>query len=117
MNINHIAKQSLLYDFYGALLSERQRQVMELYNEENLTLAEIAAEFGISRQGVHDALKNGQRALEEYEDKLGLLEKFKKTSDAIKEISDRIDEIVEEENCGSRSALLQIKSIIDKLEE
>ncbi len=117
MNINHIAKQSLLYDFYGALLSERQRQVMELYHEENLTLAEIAAEFGISRQGVHDALKNGQKALEEYEDKLRLLEKFRKTSNAINEIDEKIDEIIEREDCGDSERLLQVKRIIDKLEE
>ena len=67
MKINDIARQSLLYDFYGALLTKRQREVMELYNDENLSLAEIASEFGISRQGVYDALKKGAKALEDYE--------------------------------------------------
>ena len=60
MKIDEITQASLLYDFYGQLLSKRQSEVMELYHEENLSLAEIAAEFGISRQGVHDALKNAE---------------------------------------------------------
>jgi predicted DNA-binding protein YlxM (UPF0122 family) len=57
MKIDEITQASLLYDFYGQLLSRRQKEVMELYHEENLTLSEIASEFDISRQGVHDALK------------------------------------------------------------
>ncbi len=63
-----IVEASLLFDFYGQLLSERQRQVMELYYEENLSLGEIAEEFNISRQGVYDALKTAQKSLERYEE-------------------------------------------------
>ena len=90
MSIDEIARRSLLYDSYGALLSRRQRQVMELYTEENLSLQEIAEELGISRQGVHDALKNGQRSLEGYEQKLGLVERYLKTETAISEIDGQI---------------------------
>ena len=79
MKIDDITQASLLYDFYGQLLSKRQSQVMELYHEENLSLSEIASEFNISRQGVHDALKNAEKALSEYERKLGLVEKFRKS--------------------------------------
>ena len=86
MKIDEITQASLLYDFYGQLLSKRQSEVMELYHEENLSLAEIAAEFGISRQGVHDALKNAERALSEYEAKLGLVAKFRRSSDAVRQI-------------------------------
>ena len=63
LNMESIEKISLLYDFYGGLLTEKQRQVMELYHEENLSLAEIAEEFGISRQGVHDTLKKAEHLL------------------------------------------------------
>ena len=95
MKIDDITRQSLLYDFYGELLTKRQREVMELYHEENLSLAEIADEFGISRQGVYDALKNGEKALASYEEKLGLVEKFRKSSEAIDKIDERIDNIIE----------------------
>ena len=64
MKIDDITQASLLYDFYGAVCLKRQRQVTELYREENLSLSEIAEEFGVSRQGVHDALKNGERRAE-----------------------------------------------------
>ena len=83
LNMESIEKISLLYDFYGRLLTEKQRQVMELYHEENLSLAEIAEEFGISRQGVHDTLKKAEHLLTEYEDKLGLVAKLMKSRHAI----------------------------------
>ena len=61
-----------LLDFYGDLLSERKRTVMELYYNEDLSLAEIAAEIGISRQGVHDLIKKSEEDLQTYEEKLRL---------------------------------------------
>lgn len=88
-----IAEISLLYDFYGALLTDKQREVMALYHEENLSLSEIASEFGISRQAVHDTLKKAEQALKEYEEKLKLMEKFARTEAAIAEIDHEIEEI------------------------
>ena len=124
MKIDDITRQSLLYDFYGELLTKRQREVMELYHEENLSLAEIADEFGISRQGVYDALKNGEKALASYEEKLGLVEKFRKSSEAIDKIDERIDNIIESlkdmDTGHSQSTIKElqgVKSIINKLEE
>ncbi len=71
-----IVEQGLLYDFYGELLTEHQKNIYEdvVYND--LSLAEIAAENGISRQGVHDLVLRCDRALHEYEDKLHLVERF-----------------------------------------
>ena len=121
-NIDDITKQSLLYDFYGELLTKRQREVMELYHGENLSLAEIAEEFGISRQAVHDALRNGQKALDGYEEKLGLVQRFLRTENAIEKIDHQILELIEKVQQGGENAdlirqLRQIKSIIDQLEE
>ena len=128
MKFDDITRQSLLYDFYGELLTERQKEVMELYNEENLSLAEIAEEFGISRQGVHDALHKAQKALEEYERKLGLVERFSATSEAISKISSQIDKTITmaaAETSGAASGkgktavaneLRQIRSEIEQLE-
>lgn len=134
MRIDDITQASLLYDFYGQLLSKRQREVMELYHEENLTLAEIADEFGISRQGVHDALKNAEKSLNGYEEKLGLVAKFQKSTDAVQKIDKIIDGVIKslqiegDAAAGSDESvrndtsnvignLKKVKDIIDNLEE
>ncbi|NLD19815.1 MAG: hypothetical protein GX663_06145 [Clostridiales bacterium] len=124
MGIDDIKRTSLLCDFYGRLLTERQREVMRLYHEENLSLSEIAAEFAISRQGVHDALKNAERYLKEYEGKMGLVERFQRSSQAIREIDvimDRtISSLANEDTEAAENAardLKEVKDIIDKLEE
>ena len=120
MNYDEITRQSLLYDFYGELLTDRQKQVMELYNEENLSLAEIAEEFGISRQGVHDALHKAQKALEEYEQKLGLVERFRQTTEAINKINTEIEETIRLATAAQDSAaagrLQKIRSEIEALD-
>ena len=116
--MDKIAETSLLYDFYGQLLTEKQRQVMSLYHEENLTLSEIADEFGISRQGVHDALQKGEKALESYEEKLGLVRKFTAAGEAIREIDEKIDILIARaDSTGLAEELKKIKGIIDRLEE
>lgn len=93
---------------------------MELYHEENLSLAEIADEFGISRQGVHDALHKAEKSLEAYEEKLGLVEKFSRTSDAVSDIERRINKLAKKaENKaddGFASELAEINKIIEELE-
>ncbi len=75
-----------LYDFYGELLNEHQREVYEAYVLNDLSLGEIAAEEGISRQGVHDIVKRTTRKLMEYEKKLHLVEKFMHIRDDVAEI-------------------------------
>ena len=126
MKIDEVIQTSLLYDFYGSLLTDRQREVMELYYGENLSLSEIAAEFSISRQGVHDALKNAERALHEYEQKLGLVEKFQQSREAIGAIDGMIERLINGMQKPEAEALTadqvtaelqKIKDIIDKLEE
>jgi len=117
--IDKIAEVSLLYDFYGQLLTERQREVMRLYHEENYSLSEIAKEYDISRQGVHDTLKKAERALHEYEEKLGLVEKLEKTGRAIREIEVCITKMAEE-HTGDEALerhLDQISRIIRNLEQ
>ncbi|MBR2188581.1 MAG: DNA-binding protein [Eubacterium sp.] len=69
-------KRSLLYDFYGELLTEHQKQIYEGIVIHDFSVSEIARDAGISRQGVHDLVKRCDRALEEYEKQLHLVEKF-----------------------------------------
>lgn len=110
---------SMLYDFYGQLLTAKQQEILKLYHEDNYSLSEIAEEFGISRQGVHDAVKKAEKALHEYENKLGLVKKFMDTEDAITAIDLQLDELIKENdgNEGLRSKLMDIKSIIDRINE
>ena len=69
-------EKTLLYDFYGELLTKKQREIYESVILEDYSLSEVAEDMGISRQGVHDMIKRCNKALEEYEDKLHLVEKF-----------------------------------------
>ena len=65
---------ALLLDFYGNILTERQREIMNLYYEDNLSLSEIAEELNISKQGVSDSLKRSEKVLYDTESKLKLME-------------------------------------------
>ena len=81
-----IYEQTLLYDFYGELLTKHQQSIYEdaVYND--MSLGEIAEEQGISRQGVHDLIRRCDRILLEYEGKLHLVERFAKARDTISRI-------------------------------
>ena len=74
--MEEFVKQTFLYDFYGELLTKRQRQVYESVVLEDYSLSEVAQELGISRQGVFDMIKRCNKTLEEYEKQLHLVEKF-----------------------------------------
>lgn len=76
--LSDLDRISRLYDFYGPLLPEKQRRAIELHYLEDLSFSEIAAEEKISRQAVYDALRHGLSALNEYETKLGLVQKLDK---------------------------------------
>ena len=69
---------SVLYDFYGPLLSEKQQRFTELYHNENCSLTEIAEAEGVSKQAVSEGLKRAEKALVNYEDKLGLVARWKR---------------------------------------
>jgi len=71
-----LAKMALLADFYGPLLTEKQRYVWDLHYQQDFSLTEIAEAENISRQAVHDLLKRTERILVGYEDKLGLIQRF-----------------------------------------
>ncbi|MDD6810585.1 MAG: YlxM family DNA-binding protein [Lachnospiraceae bacterium] len=101
-----IVEQGLLYDFYGELLTEHQRNVYEGVVYENLSLAEIAAEQGISRQGVHDIVKRCDKILLEYEEKLKLVARFMKIQKQIQEI-DRLSELYEKNEIEDKSVYCQ----------
>lgn len=116
--MDSIMEASLLYDFYGQLLTKRKQEVMELYHEENFSLAEIAEEFGISRAAVHDSLKSAEKSLKEYEEKLGLVSKLMESKAAIAKIDSMLDQMAGKyrENQELIDGLEEIKSVINGLE-
>ncbi|MGE5405470.1 MAG: YlxM family DNA-binding protein [Candidatus Saccharibacteria bacterium] len=83
----------MLYDFYGPLLTERQQQAIILHYENDLSLAEVAEEMGITRQGVFDLIKRAEKVLEAYEDRLGLVVRFADEQLRIKEAVDLLRQI------------------------
>lgn len=96
--MERIVEQTLLYDFYGELLNEHQRGVYEDVVFNDLSLSEIADEYGISRQGVHDLIKRVSNTLEGYESKLHLVEKFMDTKAKITRIDELVDSYIKDED-------------------
>ena len=86
--MDDLAQKTLLYDFYGEMLTNRQQEVFEDYYLNDLSLGEIADELGISRAAVHDNLKRCEKALNNFEDKLKLINKFIDNKKVIKTILD-----------------------------
>ena len=87
-----IVEQSLVYDFYGELLTKHQKEIYEDVVIHDYSLSEIANEKGISRQGVHDLIKRCDKTLRGYEDKLHLVERFMNTKQDVLTIRQLADE-------------------------
>lgn len=107
--MNEIVKLSMLLEIYKNLITEKQRDVLNLYYNEDMSLAEIADEFGISRQAVRDNIKNGEKNLINYEEKLKVFDK--KTR--MLEVLDNIDD----ENIDIKSLKTKLNKIKRILEE
>lgn len=88
--MDKIGRLALLFDFYGQLLTEKQQEMIGLYYEQNLSLGEIAEDFGVTRQAVHDIVRRCEKALENYERKLGLVAKYLKERSKLNEVSELI---------------------------
>lgn len=84
---------AMLLDFYGELLTEKQRETMDLYYNEDLSLAEIAEPLNISRQGVRDSIKRGEKQLMELEDTLGLAKRFREIKKEVVDIGTMFSEL------------------------
>lgn len=89
-----IFEQTLLYDFYGELLNEHQKNIFEDAIFNDLSLSEIATNYDISRQAAHDLLKRVNKLLSSYEEKLHLVERFSSSNMILEEVEKEIDEIL-----------------------
>ena len=85
---NQAYRMAMLYDFYGDLLTDRQKEFYDLYYNEDLSLAEIAENYGITRQGVRDVIVRAEAYLTEIEDKTGLIRRFHSMQGQLREVAD-----------------------------
>jgi predicted DNA-binding protein YlxM (UPF0122 family) len=105
-------EQAYLYDFYGELLNEHQRQIYEDFVFNDLSLGEIASEEGISRQGVHDLIRRCTKTLEGYEEKLHLIAKFQSAKDKVEQIHSLTREFHQSHNEAIMEEIAEISSQI-----
>ncbi|MBQ7500626.1 MAG: DNA-binding protein [Clostridia bacterium] len=101
---------ALLLDFYGVMLSEKQRDTMELYYNEDMSLSEIAEIHGISRAGVRDRIMKSEAMLTGFEEKLGLIKRFE---DMKAEIADIREILISSQKTGD----IPVDEIISRLEK
>ena len=106
---------SLLLDFYGDILSERQNEMLNMYYNEDCSLSEIADSFSISRQGVRSVLKKGENLLVDMENKLQLASRFIKMRDKSSEIASELENI--NFNINNDEISSKIHSLIEQIKE
>lgn len=105
--LDEIVELSYLYDFYGNLLKEKHRTIFEDYVLNNLSLAEIAREHEITRQGVYDVVRRCRIRLKEYEEKLQLVQKFQETKVRLQQIEKIAGECSDEKTAHAIAKLAE----------
>lgn len=114
--MDDILKQTYLYDFYGELLTEHQKEIYEQVVLEDYSLSEVAKEAGKSRQSVHDMIKRCNKTLEDYEAKLHLVEKFMSVKAKVHEINNLLEGYHEQEEAELIQKVKKLSSeIIEEL--
>ena len=92
---NQTYRMTMLFDFYGELLTERQKEFFDLYYNEDLSLAEIAENAGISRQGVRDVIVRAEAILTDLEDKTGLIKRFHTMTEQLRQVRDDAQQLAD----------------------
>lgn len=95
--VEDVYEVSVLLDFYGQLLTERQHELLDMHYNNDLSLGEIADEFGISRQGVHDSIRKSKAVLLAYEDQLKLVERFRDQEKRMRSVLECLQQV--EKDC------------------
>ena len=105
---------TVLMDFYGELLTEKQRDTLDLYYNRDYSLAEIAQDLVISRQGVRDFIKRGEKQLAEFEEKLGMVKKYERISAEIEKLEGFINS---DKAMVSQAVRTETKKILNSIKE
>ena len=95
---------SVLLDHYGAMLTDKQREVIDLYYNDDLSLSEIAENYGISRQGVRDVIVRAEAAMDEIEEKTHLIRRFHQSQKELLAIDEAADRLLQAVRAGSCTA-------------
>ena len=106
MNLSKNLDVAVLFDFYGEMLTDKQRDVIDLYYNQDLSLSEIAEHEGITRQGVRDSIKRGEAILFDLEDKLKLFQGYIETQKIIYNIKYIVERIENENNIYNYSSII-----------
>ncbi len=110
--MDSLLELSLLFDYYGRLLTEKQQLICDMYYNQNLSLTEIAEDLSITKQGVRDALKKSEKLLYNFENNLNIKQKNDQISLLIQKIDDRVDR----ELLNSKSSM-EIKDLTKQINE
>lgn len=116
--MERIVEQNLLYDFYGELLTKHQKDIYGEHVLNDMTSSEIAADYGITRQAAYDMIRRCNKILEDYEQRLHLVQKFLKTKEKVKEIHALSKRILREEKKDQmENDIKQIEFVSNKILE
>ena len=115
MNIEKMVEIGLLFEQYKELLTDKQREIVSLYYEEDYSLGEISENLNVSRQGIYDTLKRSEKILKDYENKLHLVEKIQEQEKITKTIIDKIVDIKQDllQNRDCANLIPKIENIED----
>lgn len=106
-------RMTMLYDFYGELLTQRQREYYDLYHNEDLSLSEIAEHYGISRQGVWETIVRAEAILNDFEDKTGMVARSLRLRSAVAELRALNQAVAQENRLRARSP--KIEQLTDEI--
>ena len=119
---NQAYRRALLYDFNGDMLTNRQKEFYDLYYNEDLSLAEIAENYGITRQGVRDVIVRAEAILTELEDKTGIIKRFHKMQQQFLEVEEAVNAIAQRNDQRWQDDEVEIqcnrsRSVLDQLKQ
>ena len=115
MNIEKMVEIGLLFEQYKELLTDKQREIVSLYYEEDYSLGEISENLNVSRQGVYDTLKRSEKILRDYEDKLKLVSKLQEQEEFVKLVENKIVDIKQDllQNRDCANLIPKVENIED----
>ena len=115
-------RMTMLFDFYGDVLTDRQKEFYDLYYNEDLSLSEIAENYGISRQGVRDVIVRAEATLTELEDKTGIIKRFHRMQEQFAAMDTTVDALLkrneaEHQDNTLEELCLQLKNTLSELRQ